>query len=138
MGSEAEISLPDQSRSITFYCFVVIFFNPVFNSFSCVRYAAKTTKFVTAMMTNTCKMATRRIPLSSFLPSSSSQSEPNRELFEACRNGDLTRVKKFVNQGNINARDTAGRKSSPLHFAAGKRMIQTYLYGSVSVCRPND
>lgn len=45
----------------------------------------------------------------------------NRELFEACRNGDVSRVKKLVNPGNVNARDTAGRKSSPLHFAAGKK-----------------
>ena len=48
-----------------------------------------------------------------------SQSEEGRELFEACRNGDLSKVKKLVNTSNVNARDTAGRKSSPLHFAAG-------------------
>ncbi|KAK1793872.1 hypothetical protein P4O66_010697 [Electrophorus voltai] len=45
--------------------------------------------------------------------------EPSRELFEACRNGDLERVKKLLNAENVNSRDTAGRKSSPLHFAAG-------------------
>ena len=43
------------------------------------------------------------------------------ELFEACRSGDLSRVKKLANSQNVNARDTAGRKSSPLHFAAGKK-----------------
>ncbi|XP_072522853.1 poly [ADP-ribose] polymerase tankyrase-2-like isoform X2 [Salminus brasiliensis] len=45
--------------------------------------------------------------------------EPSRELFEACRSGDLQRVKKLLNAANVNNRDTAGRKSTPLHFAAG-------------------
>ncbi|XP_046888097.1 poly [ADP-ribose] polymerase tankyrase-2-like isoform X2 [Hypomesus transpacificus] len=45
--------------------------------------------------------------------------EPSRALFEACRNGDLERVRKLVNPENVNSRDTAGRKSTPLHFAAG-------------------
>uniref|UniRef100_A0A8C9SL90 Poly [ADP-ribose] polymerase n=1 Tax=Scleropages formosus TaxID=113540 RepID=A0A8C9SL90_SCLFO len=45
--------------------------------------------------------------------------QPTRELFEACRNGDLERVKKLVTPENVNSRDTAGRKSTPLHFAAG-------------------
>ena len=49
----------------------------------------------------------------------SSLNEAGRELFEACRNGDLNKVKKLVNTHNVNAKDTAGRKSSPLHFAAG-------------------
>ncbi len=48
-------------------------------------------------------------------------SDAGRELFEACRNGDLTKVKKLVNGHNVNAKDTAGRKSSPLHFAAGSQ-----------------
>uniref|UniRef100_A0A8C2Z516 Poly [ADP-ribose] polymerase n=1 Tax=Cyclopterus lumpus TaxID=8103 RepID=A0A8C2Z516_CYCLU len=42
-----------------------------------------------------------------------------RELFEACRTGDVTRVKKLVDTLNVNAKDMAGRKSTPLHFAAG-------------------
>ena len=50
---------------------------------------------------------------------SPSQNDPGRELFEACRNGDLNKVKKLVSTHNVNAKDTAGRKSSPLHFAAG-------------------
>jgi len=49
-----------------------------------------------------------------------SRNDPNRELFEACRNGDTVKVRKLVNANNVNAKDTAGRKSSPLHFAAGK------------------
>uniref|UniRef100_A0A8C3HPQ0 Uncharacterized protein n=1 Tax=Chrysemys picta bellii TaxID=8478 RepID=A0A8C3HPQ0_CHRPI len=44
-----------------------------------------------------------------------------RELLEACRNGDVTRVKRLVDTGNVNAKDMAGRKSTPLHFAAGER-----------------
>ena len=42
-----------------------------------------------------------------------------RELFEACKSGDIHRVRSMVDAGNVNARDTAGRRSSPLHFAAG-------------------
>jgi tankyrase len=49
--------------------------------------------------------------------------DPNRELFEACRNGDINKVKKLVTASNVNAKDTAGRKSSPLHFAAGQFLI---------------
>ena len=50
--------------------------------------------------------------------------DAGRELFEACRNGDLSKVKKLVNPHNVNAKDTAGRKSSPLHFAAGCVLCQ--------------
>ncbi|XP_044274873.1 poly [ADP-ribose] polymerase tankyrase-1 [Varanus komodoensis] len=42
-----------------------------------------------------------------------------RELLEACRNGDVTRVRRLVDATNVNAKDMAGRKSTPLHFAAG-------------------
>lgn len=46
--------------------------------------------------------------------------DPLRELFEACKTGDIIKVKKLINSQNcVNARDTAGRKSTPLHFAAG-------------------
>uniref|UniRef100_A0A8C7DZ59 Poly [ADP-ribose] polymerase n=1 Tax=Naja naja TaxID=35670 RepID=A0A8C7DZ59_NAJNA len=59
-------------------------------------------------------------------------SEPTRELFEACRNGDVERVKRLVRPENVNGRDTAGRKSSPLHFAAGfgRRDVVDYLLQS--------
>lgn len=63
-------------------------------------------------------MASRRSALAS--QNEISGNDPLRELFEACRNGDLVRVKKLVTPQNVNARDTAGRKSSPLHFAAGE------------------
>ncbi|DBA13493.1 TPA: hypothetical protein GDO54_018469 [Pyxicephalus adspersus] len=44
-----------------------------------------------------------------------------RELFEACRNGDVSRVRRLLEPGNVNAKDMAGRKSTPLHFAAGPK-----------------
>lgn len=66
------------------------------------------------------RMATRRgTAVGQTLPTESTNTDPGRELFEACRNGDLTRVKKLINIINVNAKDTAGRKSTPLHFAAG-------------------
>lgn len=67
------------------------------------------------------KMANRRSLLSSSLePLPSSTVDPLRELFEACKTGDIARVKKLVTPQTVNARDTAGRKSTPLHFAAGE------------------
>lgn len=43
-------------------------------------------------------------------------------LFEACKNGDLDAVKKLLTAQNVNSRDVSGRKSTPLHFAAGKQI----------------
>lgn len=40
-------------------------------------------------------------------------------LFEACRNGDLEGVASLLTIESVNSRDVAGRKSTPLHFAAG-------------------
>ena len=57
----------------------------------------------------------------------SSSCDPLRELFEACRNGEVSKVKKLVNPQNVNARDTAGRKSSPLHFAAGIILYSSFI-----------
>ncbi|XP_060719936.1 poly [ADP-ribose] polymerase tankyrase-2-like isoform X1 [Tachysurus vachellii] len=52
-----------------------------------------------------------------------------RQLFEACRRGDLERVKKLLTAENVNSRDTAGRKSTPLHFSSGfgRRDVVSYL-----------
>lgn len=61
---------------------------------------------------------------SSDILSITTNSDPLRELFEACKAGDLAKVKKLVNVQTVNARDTAGRKSTPLHFAAGKFLYQ--------------
>ena len=56
---------------------------------------------------------------SSDILSITTNNDPLRELFEACKAGDLIKVKKLVTLQTVNARDTAGRKSTPLHFAAG-------------------
>ena len=51
----------------------------------------------------------------------SHENDAGRELFEACRTGDVSRVRYLIQNGwEVNMRDTAGRKSTPLHFAAGK------------------
>lgn len=41
------------------------------------------------------------------------------DLFEACRLGNIAQVKKQLTEENVNSRDSTGRKSTPLHFAAG-------------------
>lgn len=46
--------------------------------------------------------------------------DPLRELFEACKTGDIIKVKKLITPQTVNKLDLAGRKSTPLHFAAGK------------------
>ncbi|KAJ8981566.1 hypothetical protein NQ317_009826 [Molorchus minor] len=64
-------------------------------------------------------MATRRDVLKASMDPLPSTSDPLRELFEACKVGDIARVRKLITPTTVNARDTAGRKSTPLHFAAG-------------------
>ncbi|KAM4030755.1 poly [ADP-ribose] polymerase tankyrase-2 isoform 3-T3 [Anomaloglossus baeobatrachus] len=67
--------------------------------------------------------------------------EPARELFEACRNGDVERVRKLVTADNVNSRDTAGRKSTPLHFAAGfgrKDVVEYLLQSGANVHARDD
>jgi len=75
------------------------------------------------------KMATGRRSLA-LGETSQSENEAGRELFEACRNGDLSKVKKLVSPQSVNAKDTTGRRSSPLHFAAGKHAKYTVFFGS--------
>lgn len=65
-------------------------------------------------------MATRRDVLKASIDPLPSTNDPLRELFEACKVGDIARVRKLIGPTTVNARDTAGRKSTPLHFAAGK------------------
>lgn len=48
------------------------------------------------------------------------EADDKLNLFDACKNGDLERVASLLTPENINSRDVAGRKSTPLHFAAGK------------------
>jgi tankyrase len=52
--------------------------------------------------------------------------EAIRDQFNACKNGDLQRVKSLVNELNVNSRDRNGRRSTCLHFAAG--------FGRVDIC----
>ena len=64
-------------------------------------------------------------------------SDEIREIFEICKNGDVSKVRRYIMNGlDLNIRDTAGRKSSPLHFAAGKApsniLKQLYLARCVS------
>lgn len=63
--------------------------------------------------------------LGSALDALPAPTDPLRELFEACKTGDAARVKKLITPQNVNARDTAGRKSTPLHFAAGTESYTT-------------
>lgn len=44
-----------------------------------------------------------------------------KHLFESCKAGDLVRVKQTASPRNVNARDNSGRRSTALHFAAGKK-----------------
>ncbi|XP_055375005.1 poly [ADP-ribose] polymerase tankyrase [Condylostylus longicornis] len=67
------------------------------------------------------------------------QNDPLRELFEACKTGDIAKVKKLITPQTVNSRDTAGRKSTPLHFAAGygRREVVEYLLSngaSIQAC----
>lgn len=56
--------------------------------------------------------------------------QTGRQLFEACRTGDVNKVTTLVqSRWSVNMRDTAGRKSTPLHFAAGEQLMM--LVGSV-------
>jgi len=51
------------------------------------------------------------------------------DLFEACKEGNMEVVRKLVNHNTVNSRDTGGRKSTPLHFAAGTsplRLLSLY------------
>ena len=63
------------------------------------------------------------------MDSTLSDTQLNKELFNACRNGDVLKVKKLINSSNVNIRDTSGRKSTPLHFASGfgRKDIVEYL-----------
>lgn len=61
-----------------------------------------------------------RTMLSVNLDAAAMANDPLRELFEACKTGDIVKVKKLITAQTVNARDTAGRKSTPLHFAAGE------------------
>ncbi|XP_050293322.1 poly [ADP-ribose] polymerase tankyrase [Anthonomus grandis grandis] len=67
----------------------------------------------------TCSSGNRRDVLQTSMDNLPGSNDPLRELFEACKLGDIARVRELVTPTTVNARDTAGRKSTPLHFAAG-------------------
>ena len=54
--------------------------------------------------------------------------------YEACKNGDIEIVKRLVDKSNVNTKDTHGRKSTYLHFAAGfgRKEVCEYL---LDVCK---
>ena len=54
-------------------------------------------------------------------------SSAGNEAFDACRNGNLALIKKLINDTNANIKDKSGRKSSPLHFAAGTCVYYNYI-----------
>uniref|UniRef100_A0A146ME76 Poly [ADP-ribose] polymerase n=3 Tax=Lygus hesperus TaxID=30085 RepID=A0A146ME76_LYGHE len=88
-------------------------------------------------------MASRRptYSVSTETLSTSLISDPLRELFEACKIGDISKVKKLINPQTVNARDTAGRKSTPLHFAAGygrKDIVEFLLDAGASILARDD
>lgn len=58
--------------------------------------------------------------------------EDKSSLFEACKNGDLERVASLLTSETVNSRDIAGRKSTPLHFAAG----MWFLCSCISLSKP--
>ena len=55
-------------------------------------------------------------------------SKPNpsthSRILEAAKNGDFETLKLLVSRDNVNCRDTEGRNSTPLHFAAGYNRIK--------------
>lgn len=69
---------------------------------------------------STASTVRSRTMLSVNLDAAAMANDPLRELFEACKTGDIAKVKKLITAQTVNARDTAGRKSTPLHFAAGE------------------
>lgn len=52
-------------------------------------------------------------------PNAVKEAGDKMNLFEACKNGDLERVASLLTPESVNSRDVAGRKSTPIHFAAG-------------------
>jgi tankyrase len=55
-------------------------------------------------------MANRRSVLAASIEPIPAANDPLRELFEACKTGDISRVKKLISPQTVTARDTVGRK----------------------------
>jgi tankyrase len=60
-------------------------------------------------------------------PSLSSE-EIEHQLIEASKNADLSMLKQICTSHNVNCRDTKGRLSTPLHFAAGYNRVAIVEY----------
>ena len=75
-------------------------------------------------LTNSCGSSGSGNSNSPASPLSATSKEQLRQLFEACKIGDIGKVKLLANTRNVNARDTcignSLRKSTCLHFASGE------------------
>ncbi|KAL3319329.1 hypothetical protein Ciccas_002011 [Cichlidogyrus casuarinus] len=69
-------------------------------------------------------------PVDADFTNDSNDSQIDRTIFDVCRQGDMETLQYLVRSGtSINSIDYSGRKSTPLHFAAGygRRDIVEYL-----------
>eukprot|EP01136_Pigoraptor_vietnamica_P027724 Opistho-1_new@84366 len=50
--------------------------------------------------------------------------EAERRMIECAKTGDVVTMQEIITPENVNCRDTSGRHSTPLHFAAGFNRLQ--------------
>lgn len=51
----------------------------------------------------------------------------NKELFIACKNGDINKVRKLVNSSNVNICDSNGRKSTVSQSSVNYKLLKFFL-----------